>query len=496
MSRRNVFAFAMAGAVALLCWSPIHGAEPKPGAEPKREAKPKDEMMELYGVFVDAVEQVESNYVRPVNRRELLESALKGMLTNLDPHSSYINTSEWKQFKRQIEGKFGGIGIQVGMDEETNRLKVIAPMVGTPAYEAGVLSGDIIMEIDAQSTEGMTADKAVEILTGRPGTPVKLLVLHEGDEKTDTLYMSRAIIDVPSVLGDKRKPNDQWDFMYDNDKKIGYIRISSFIQNTTEELKKALAELKENGVKGLILDLRDNPGGLLGAAVEVSDLFVDEGMIVSTKGRNTVGKSYEAQKEGTYDDFPMVVLVNRNSASAAEIVSACLQDHKRALVVGERSYGKGSVQNIIDLEDGNSVLKLTVATYQRPSGKNIHRFKNAKPSDEWGVSPSPGLGLELSPAQYRDWFLARRDRDQVTLGKRKPKPSAEEHKSEAKDQAKPEAEKPKADGEKAEKPKADGEKAEKDREAKKSKDKPFVDKQLEVALRVIKEKLEAPVAKK
>src|SRR5947209_12436302 len=313
MPRRNLFAFALVGAVSLFCWQATHGA------------KPKDEMMELYGVFVDAVEQVEANYVRPVNRRELLESALKGMLQNLDPHSSYINTSEWKQFKRQIEGRFGGIGIQVGMDQELSRLKVIAPMVGTPAYEAGVLAGDVIMEIDGQSTEGMNPDKAVEVLTGRPGTSVKIAVLHEGEEKPETLTMTRAIIDVPSVLGDSRKPDDQWDFLIDKDKKIGYVRISSFIQNTTDELKKALNDLKAEGVKGLILDLRDNPGGLLGAAVEISDLFVDEGKIVSTKGRNTVGKTYEAQREGTYEGFPMVVLVNGNSASAAEIVSACLQ---------------------------------------------------------------------------------------------------------------------------------------------------------------------------
>ena len=494
MSRRNVFALAMVGALTTLCWQASQGA------------KPKDEMMELYGVFVDAVEQVESNYVRPVNRRELLESALKGMLTNLDPHSSYINTSEWKQFKRQIEGKFGGIGIQVGMDQDTNRLKVIAPMVGTPAYEAGVLSGDIIMEIDDQSTEGMTPDKAVEILTGRPGTNVKLQGLHEGDEKTDTLTMARAIIDVPSVLGDKRKPNDQWDFMYDNDKKIGYIRITSFIQNTTDELKKALAELKEAGAKALILDLRDNPGGLLGAAVEVSDLFVDDGKIVSTKGRNTIGKSYEAQKEGPYEDIPMAVLINHNSASAAEIVSACLQDHNRAVIIGERSYGKGSVQNIIDLEDGNSVLKLTVATYQRPSGKNIHRFKNAKASDEWGVSPSPGLGLDLNRTQYENWFLGRRDRDLHTMGKRRPKAPGERAMPEAKDEAKkpegekdeakkPEGEKPEAKDE-AKKPEGEKPEAKPEEAAKEPKETPFVDKQLELALKVIKEKLEAPIAKK
>jgi len=465
----------MVGAVSLFCWQASEGA------------KPKDEMMELYGVFVDAVEQVESNYVRPVNRRELLESALKGMLQNLDPHSSYINTSEWKQFRRQIEGRFGGIGIQVGIDPDANRLKVIAPMVGTPAYEAGVLAGDLIMEIDGQSSEGMNPDKAVEVLTGRPGTQVKLQVLHEGDEKAETLSMTRAIIDVPSVLGDSRKPDDQWDFMLDKEKKIGYIRISSFIQNTTEELKKALAELKSEGMKGLVLDLRDNPGGLLGAAVEISDLFVSDGLIVSTKGRNTIGKTYEAQKEGTYEGFPVVVLVNKNSASAAEIVSACLQDHKVAVVVGERSYGKGSVQNIIDLEDGNSVLKLTVATYQRPSGKNIHKFKNAKESDEWGVSPDKGLEVKLSTNQYVDWYMGRRDRDMVTLGKRRPKP---------------EGEKPKAEEKAAAEPKGDTVKAERDAPAGKAaargsrSPRPFKDRQLDKALEVMKEKLASPVAKK
>lgn len=460
MPRRNFYSIVMVGAVSLFCWQASQGA------------KPKDEMMELYGVFVDAVEHVEANYVRPVNRRELLESALKGMLQNLDPHSSYINTSEWKQFRRQIEGRFGGIGIQVGMDSEANRLKVIAPMVGTPAYEAGVLAGDLIMDIDGQSTEGMNPDKAVEVLTGRPGTSVKLNVLHEGEDKGETLTMSRAIIDVPSVLGDKRKPDDSWDFMLDKEKKIGYIRITSFIQNTTEELKRALAELKSEGMKALVLDLRDNPGGLLGAAVEISDLFVDEGLIVSTKGRNTISKTYEAQKEGTYEGFPIAILINRNSASAAEIVSACLQDHDRAQIVGDRSYGKGSVQNIIELEDGNSVLKLTVASYLRPSGKNIHRFKDAKEKDEWGVSPNPGLKVELTPQQYVSWTTDRRNRDLVTFGKRKPK-AADAEKS------KTDAEKPKADAEKPNKP-----------------EKEFADLQLDKALEVVKEKLEVPVAKK
>ncbi len=487
MPRRTLFAVAMLGASSLFCWQATQGA------------RTKDEMMELYGVFVDAVEQVEANYVRPVNRRELLEGALQGMLQNLDPHSQFINTSEWKAFKRKIEGRFGGIGITVGIDEG-GRLKVIAPMVGTPAYEAGILAGDAILEIDGQSAEGISPDKAVEILTGRPGTSVKLTVLHEGGAKTETITITRTIIDVPSVLGDTRKLDDEWDYTLDKDRKIGYVRITSFIQNTTEELKKVLTELKAEGMKGLILDLRDNPGGLLGSAVEVSDLFIDDGVIVSTKGRNTPKKTYEAHREGTYGDFPMVVLINGGSASAAEIVSACLQDHNRALVVGSRSFGKGSVQNIFDLDDGNSVLKLTVASYYRASGKNIHRFKNAKESDEWGVLPNPGLEVKLTPDQYKAWAEGRRDRDlqSHTKGQRN-KPTALKDGAVQSDQKaieeKPGNDKPRnapKDGQGENDKKAEGDKTVKEK-AKKAR---FVDSQLEKALAVIKERLAAPTAKK
>jgi carboxyl-terminal processing protease len=210
-------------------------------------------------------------------------------------------------------------------------------------------------------------------------------------------------------------------------------------------------------MKSLILDLRDDPGGLLSAAVEISDLFVEDGKIVSTRGRNTAEKTYEARKEGTYTGFPMAVLVNHNSASASEILAAALQDHDRAVVVGERSFGKGSVQNILDLEDGNSVLKLTVATYWRPSGKNIHRFKNAKETDEWGVTPSQGLDVKLSREEYHDWFLARRDRDFLSS---RNKPKTDKPKAEEKDKPKVEKKDPK----------------------------PFADKQLDKAVAVLGEK--------
>jgi carboxyl-terminal processing protease len=496
MSRRNVLALALIGAVSLFCWQATQGA------------KPKDEMLELYGLFVDAVEKVEANYVRPVSRRELLESALEGMLQNLDQHSSFINTSEWKQFRRQIEGKFGGIGIQVGVDPETNRLRVIAPMVGTPAYEAGVLAGDQIMDIDGQTTEGMNPDKAVDVLTGRPGTDVKLNLLHEGTEQPETVAISRAIIEVPSVLGDHRGPNDQWEYLIDKDRKIGYVRLTGFIQNTADELRKALEQLKEEGVKGLILDLRDNPGGLLSSAVEISDLFLEKGKVVSTEGRNTIPKSYLAQKDSPYEELPLVVLINQNSASASEIVSAALEDNNRATVIGQRSYGKGSVQNILELEDGSSVLKLTVASYHRPNGDNIHRFRDSKPGDKWGVSPSPGMEIKLNPSEYVRWFVGRRERDMKSAAKghRKPpeaKPEAEKDKAKEAPKDKP-AEKAKAD----DKPKTEDKAKTEDKGKTEEKARPtlrartlghdtgpFVDKVLDKALEVLKAKLAEPAKK-
>ena len=473
MARRTVFSFVMIGSVGLFCW------------QASSNAKPKDEMLELYGMFVDAVEKVETNYVRPVSRRELLETALDGMLQNLDAHSSFINTGEWRQFRRQIEGKFGGIGIQVGLDEESGRLRVIAPMVGTPAYEAGILAGDQIVEIEGQSAEGMNPDKAAEFLMGRPGTDVKLSVLHEGSEDPEPLTITRAIIEVPTVISDRRKPDDQFDFMLDKDKKIGYIRVTTFSQNTAEELKKALDQLKEDGVRGLVLDLRDDPGGLLSAAVEVADMFLEKGEIVTTRGRNTAAKKFEAQKDGLYEDLPMVVLVNQNSASASEIVSAALQDHKRAEIVGQRSYGKGSVQNIIDLDGGNSVLKLTVASYFRPSGENIHKFKNAKNSDKWGVTPDKGAEVKLPNSEYVRWFIARRERDLESAAKGHRKATS----------STPATEKAKAaDGEKPKdkvEAKTDDKKDEATAKAKSPHEPagPFVDRQRDKALEIIRAKV-------
>ncbi len=366
---------------------------------------------ELYQIFADTLDQVERNYVKDISRRELMEAAIQGVLNKLDPYSNYISPDDIGRFKSTVESQFGGIGIQIGM--EGGQLKVISPLVGTPAYRAGLLAGDAIIEINGQSTSGISIDEAVKQLKGEAGSKVSLVIQHPGSIKKEPVSITREWVHIETVLGDHRKPNDQWDFMLDHDGKIGYVRITAFSRDTAADLKKALVELQQEGLRGLIVDLRFNPGGLLTSAIEVSDLFVADGKIVSTKGRNTVERTWEAEKDGTFDGFPMAVLVNHYSASASEIFSACMQDHKRAVVIGERTWGKGSVQNVIELEGGKSALKLTTASYYRPSGKNIHRFPDSKEGDEWGVMPDAGFELALNRAQTEQLIMNRRDRDIV-----------------------------------------------------------------------------------
>ena len=375
--------------------------------DPARE----EEYYELMQVLADTFEQIERNYVTDIDRRKLLEAAVRGMLEELDPYSNYISPEDLSRFTAQVEQEFGGIGIQVMIDPASRRLMVTSPLPGTPAYKAGLRPGDLIMEIEGKTTEGMTIDQAVRILKGKAGETVNITILHPQAGKEEKVSITRAIIHVPTVLGDTYKADDSWNYMLDGTTKIGYVRITSFGRDTARELRTALEELTKNGMKGLVLDLRFNPGGLLNVATEISDLFLEEGKIVSTKGRNTPEKTWNAKKPDTFSGFPMAILINRYSASASEIVSAALQDHKRAVIIGERSWGKGSVQNVIELENGKSALKLTTASYHRPSGKNIHRFPGAKDSDEWGVMPDDTFTVATTPEEMQSYLEYRRKRD-------------------------------------------------------------------------------------
>ena len=375
----------------------------------------EDEYYELMKVLVDSFEQIDRNYVKDVDRRELVEAAVRGMLAKLDPYSNYISPDDLAKFTESVEQEFGGVGIQVHFDREHRDIEVMTPFPGSPAYKAGIRAGDRIVEIEGKPVKEFPQDQeletAVKLLKGKPGVEVSVGIKHPGVEEIEQVKMTREIIQLDTVQGDRRKEDGSWVFMINEEQKIGYVRISHFTRRTGSELRRALRSLKDNGMEGLILDLRFNPGGLLQSAIEVCDLFIAEGKIVSTEGRNVPERVWSAKAFQTFKDFPMAVLVNRYSASASEIVSACLQDHDRAVIVGERTWGKGSVQNVVELEGGDSALKLTTASYHRPSGKNIHRFPNSKESDEWGVTPDDGYALKYSRDKWFDWQAYRQDRD-------------------------------------------------------------------------------------
>jgi carboxyl-terminal processing protease len=384
-------------------------SHPLEAADRTSPPKKDDNYYELYGLVVDTVDQVERNYVTEVDRRELIEAAVRGVMARLDPYSSYISPEDIERFRASIESEFGGIGIQITMDE--GDLKILSPIYGTPAYNAGLLAGDRILEIDGESTESFTIDDAVDRLKGKEGTTVELKILHSHKEDEELVKIKREKIHVETVLGDRHSEDGHWDPFLDPAERLGYLRVTAFSRDTAAELKTALQKLKNEKARGLVLDLRFNPGGLLSAAVDVSDLFLNEGRIVSTKGRNSPERVWTAKKGDKFADIPLVVLVNRYSASASEIVSACLQDHHRAVIVGERTWGKGSVQNVIEMEGGRSAIKLTTAAYLRPSGKNIHLFPDAKEKDEWGVSPDKDCTLILDEDELYKLIEYRRDRD-------------------------------------------------------------------------------------
>ncbi len=381
-----------------------------------------DEYYETYKVLIDTVDEVDRNYVKEIDRRELIEAAIKGVMSKLDPYSSYISPKELSGFRAAVDNEFGGIGIQILVDDGV--LRILSPLYGTPAYRAGLLAGDWIVEIDGRSTEGLSQDEAIDRLKGSEGSRVTLVVVHAGRpaEERVKVTLRRERIRIDTVLGDRRKADDTWDFMLDGRSGIGYVRVAAFGRETARDLRRALEQMQARHMRGLILDLRFNPGGLLSSAIEVSNLFISSGRIVSTKGRNTPERVWNARKNGAFEGFPMVVLVNHYSASASEIVSACLQDHQRAVLMGERTWGKGSVQNVIEMENGRSALKLTTAAYYRPSGKNIHRFPDSKDTDTWGVMPDAGYDLRLSDHEQGLLLTDRQERDIL-----RPHPAAGQH---------------------------------------------------------------------
>lgn len=379
MHRNGLLGLAFFGVVALLFLR-----------LPPMVAK-QDAMYNTYRALVEVDALAKQQFVEPIRGNRLVDGAIRGMLLQLDPYSGYISSEELAAFRRRNAGRYVGTGVAVGVRD--GKLTIITPMDDSPASKAGILPGDIIAQVDGKDTEGMSVFDLDELLIGPAGSTVAVTVLHVGESEPRTLTITRGPVSITSVRGFGRNRNGDWDYLIDPDLAIGYIRVSNFHDQTFEDFDEALVDLLHRGMKGLVLDLRFNPGGLLDQAVTMVDRFVDSGVIVSTVTRRQAVREYRATQDGSLTYLPLAVLISGASASSAEIVAGALQDHGRATLVGERSFGKGSVQHLIELGMHEAAIKLTVAYYRLPSGRIIHRDRNRNKSDDWGVQPDIKITL-------------------------------------------------------------------------------------------------------
>ena len=317
-----------------------------------------DELYQKIDLFSEVLEKIREDYVDDVDQAEVMDAAINGVLQSLDPYSAYMNQEMFDNMETETKGAFGGLGIEVGM--EAGVIKVISPIDDTPASRAGIKPGDYIVRIDNTQVQGKTLMEAVNLMRGPPGAPIEITIRRKGEKKAIVVKIVREIIQVKSVTAKII------------DKNIGYFRLTAFNENSGQQLKSKIDEIKaENEIDKFILDLRNNPGGLLSQAIKISDFFLDDGEIVSTRGRNKrENRKWFAKKGDRIDGNPLIVLINYGSASASEIVAGALKDHKRAILIGENSYGKGSVQSIIPLKN-KGAIRLTISKYYLPSGKSI-----------------------------------------------------------------------------------------------------------------------------
>lgn len=349
-----------------------------------------------------------------LDEARMQQDMIEAMLESLgDPHTVFIPPQDEAEFEKELKGTYVGIGCEVNIVDD--HLTIISPMDGSPALEAGVMAGDVVLEIEGESTFKMPVSECITRLVGEPGTQVKVRVRHVDGMEEDLTITRRQIV-TRTVKG-LRRMGERWTYCIDDALNLAYLRLTQFNGATVEELKEALDDLQREGMNGLVLDLRDNPGGGLASAVQTADLFLDEGTIVRVKPRRRNEETFNAHRPGTLPAFPMIVLVNSHSASASEIVAGALQENGRAKVLGTRTYGKGSVQEVRELDYNRGILKFTSAHYHLKSGRNINRSTD---STVWGVDPDPGFVVPISDEQYRDMFLARRDHDVIRTGDRSP----------------------------------------------------------------------------
>ena len=397
MPKRNLLLLFLAATVCLLAWL----------------ARDRSGHGRRFGEVMAAIER---SYLEPVDQHGLFAAAMDGVFSKLDEHSAFIDGEGQRELEALLDQEFGGVGLELAVDPGTGRLTVVAPVVGSPAWRAGLAVGERIDAIDGVVTAGMPLRDAVGRLRGNPGTPVVVRVAppegQAADPSVRDVTLVREAVRVECVLGDRRRQDGSWDWRIEGHPSIALIRITSFGEHTGEDLRRAIEAIEKEGrPRGVVLDLRGNPGGLLAAAVEVCDILLDDGLIVSTRGRSgTSGdvatlEARRATPGAVLQGVPMAVLIDGLTASAGEIVAACLQDNARATIVGSRSFGKGTVQSIVPLADGDGLVKLTTSEYLRPSNANIHRRATDGDGDEWGVSPDKGH--EIAPTGKRIEALRR-----------------------------------------------------------------------------------------
>lgn len=374
-------AFCLAGSLGMLAWAEPQESAEAPARPDPREILPLDELR----TFTEVFNQIRQSYVDPVDDKTLLENAVKGMLSGLDPHSAYLDKQSFGDLRANTSGEFGGLGLEVGM--EAGFIKVIAPIDDTPAQKAGIEAGDVILKLDDRPLKGVSLGEAVNLMRGPKGSSIRLTIAREGKPQPFEVTLVRDIVRVQSVRSRLLEPG------------YGYLRIAQFQTGTGKDVQAAIAKLaKDSALKGLVLDLRNNPGGVLQAAVEAADAFLESGLIVYTKGRvpNTDAR-FSATPGDVTQGATMVVLVNGGSASASEILAGALQDHRRAVVMGTRSFGKGSVQSVLPLSDERGI-KLTTALYYTPNGRSI-QAEGIVPDVEVQRAQITALGGEASVSE-------------------------------------------------------------------------------------------------
>jgi len=349
----------------------------------------RDDDFSFVRTLIDIQRQVSNNYVEETDPAQLRQSGTTGLLHELDPFTVYVPPSRQEDFDRMLEGSFKGIGVQLNQ-LENGAIEVVTPVDGSPAFKAGVMAGDLILKINGETVEGQRLSDAVKKLAGPLGSEIKLQVRRTTGEILE-LIMTREEVIVPTARGWGRDEENQWDWFIGDDPKIAYLRLTQFTPDSYEAVKTSVETMLKQGMQGMIMDLRFNPGGRLDQAIKITDLFVDSGTILSTRGRYRAEQVVKATTEITLPRFPMIVLINENSASASEVVAGSLKDNKRAIVIGTRSYGKGSVQEVVPLEQDSGELKMTVAYYYLPSGRLVHRKKDAT---DWGVEPNITVRLD------------------------------------------------------------------------------------------------------